>query len=154
MCCSREVSAAQETGHDGLWSNYRLLRTREQVAKYTIYNFLKAPVTYIGNLKFEDIYTAQVKPTTVAMAMMINAILNFTMTCADCGNREANRQCQRRPELNRTVMWLSSVLTDFVVSIACWRDTTLCNSVVASRRGLLIVLQSDSHNMLSQRLSL
>ena len=38
-----------------------------------------------------NIYTAQVKPTTVAMAMMINAILNFTMTCADCGNREANR---------------------------------------------------------------
>ena len=26
-------------------------------------------MTYIGNLKFEDIYTAQVKPTTVAMAM-------------------------------------------------------------------------------------
>ena len=56
---------------------------------------MKAPVTYIGNLKFEDIYTAQVKPTTVAMAMMINAILRFTMARADCGNRAANRQCQK-----------------------------------------------------------
>ena len=86
-------------------------------------------MTYIENLKFEDIYTAQVKPTTVAMAMMINAILNLTMTCADCGNREANRQCQRRPELNRTVMWLSSVLTDFSKARHVLHRHTDCGSL-------------------------